>query len=155
MPPDLHDRYHLLTELGRGGSGVVYRAHDSLLKRDVAVKILGGSALTGEARGRLLEEARAAAGINHPGIVGIYDAALAGDTIFVVMELVEGPSLHNLKIEGWAQAARIGGEICAALVHAHRNGIVHRDMKPENILFTPEGRVKLVDFGLARRSPRG
>ncbi len=150
MPTDILGRYRLLTELGRGGSGVVYRAHDSLLKRDVAVKVLGGSSLTGEAQARLLEEARAAAGINHPGIVGIYDAALAGDTAFVVMELVEGPSLHDLTIDGWAQAAHVGGEVCAALEHAHRNGIVHRDLKPENILFTPEGRVKLVDFGLAR-----
>jgi tetratricopeptide (TPR) repeat protein len=146
----LLDRYQLLTELGKGGSGVVYRAHDTLLKRDVAVKVLGGASLSGEAQGRLLAEARAAASVNHPGIVAIYDAALSGETAFVVMELVEGSSLHDRPAEGWLQAARVGAEVCAVLEHAHRNGIVHRDLKPENILFTPEGRVKLVDFGLAR-----
>jgi tetratricopeptide (TPR) repeat protein len=146
----LLDRYQLLSELGRGGTGIVYRAHDSLLKRDVAVKVLGGASLTSEAQSRLLDEARSAASINHPGIVGIYDAALSGQTAFVVMELVEGPSLHDLAFPDWIDAARVGREICAALEHAHRNSIVHRDLKPENILFTPEGRVKLVDFGLAR-----
>jgi tetratricopeptide (TPR) repeat protein len=146
----LLDRYQLLAELGRGGTGIVYRAHDSLLKRDVAVKVLGGASLTSEAQSRLLDEARSAASINHPGIVGIYDAALSGGTAFVVMELVEGPSLHDLSFPDWVDAARVGREICAALDHAHRNSIVHRDLKPENILFTPEGRVKLVDFGLAR-----
>ena len=150
MPVMLLDRYQLLTELGKGGSGVVYRAHDTLLKRDVAVKVLGGASLSGEAQGRLLAEARAAASVNHPGIVAIYDAALSGETAFVVMELVEGSSLHDRPAEGWLQAARVGAEVCAVLEHAHRNGIVHRDLKPENILFTPEGRVKLVDFGLAR-----
>lgn len=146
----LLNRYRLLSELGQGGSGVVYRAHDTLLKRDVAVKVLGGASLSGEAQGRLLAEARAAASVNHPGIVAIYDAALSGETAFVVMELVEGSSLHDRPAEGWLEAAQTGAEICAVLEHAHRNGIVHRDLKPENILFTPEGRVKLVDFGLAR-----
>ncbi|MCK4314791.1 MAG: protein kinase, partial [Anaerolineae bacterium] len=91
----LDERYRLDSELGRGGIGVIYRAHDTLLDRDVAVKVLSDSTLSAESRARLLREAQAAAQLNHPNIVSIYDAGEVGDVPFIVMELVEGESLHE------------------------------------------------------------
>ncbi|MBI3763786.1 MAG: serine/threonine-protein kinase PknK, partial [Chloroflexi bacterium] len=164
----LNDRYRLDAELGRGGMGVVYRAHDTLLDRSVAVKVLSGSRLTAEGRSRLLNEARAAAQLNHPNIVTIYDAGEApldltgltdpsGLIPFIVMELVEGESLFGRRPQTLDEVLAVAREVCAALEHAHTRAIVHRDLKPENVVLSPlpsgEGpgvRVKLMDFGLAR-----
>jgi tetratricopeptide (TPR) repeat protein len=164
----LNNRYRLDSELGRGGMGVVYRAHDTLLDRDVAVKLLSAAVLTAESRARLLREARSAAQLNHPNIVSVYDAGEAdlpdGERAipFVVMELVEGPSLHERRPTGLDEILAIAGQVCAALEHAHTRGIVHRDLKPENVLLAPTtglaplsglapGSIaKLSDFGLAR-----
>jgi tetratricopeptide (TPR) repeat protein len=178
----LNQRYRLEAELGRGGMGVVYRAHDTVLDRDVAVKVLSGLALSGgegtalstQGRARLLREAQAAAQLNHPNIVSVHDAgeaeipSHAGPSPFVVMELVEGQSLHDLVVAGNLRVAgdrrsealeeivAIARQVCAALEHAHTHGIIHRDLKPENVLITPDplgetgGTAKLVDFGLAR-----
>jgi serine/threonine protein kinase len=152
----LAERYLIQTELGRGGMGVVYRAVDERLKREVAVKVVSASALGTEGRGRLLQEAQAAAGLNHPNIVAVYDVDEAptgeGGEIagYIVMELVEGRSLHGFRPASIQQLVDLGLGMCAALEAAHDKGIIHRDLKPENILLTPELKVKLSDFGLAR-----
>ncbi|HJS28873.1 MAG TPA: tetratricopeptide repeat protein, partial [Anaerolineales bacterium] len=146
----LLDRYRLDTELGRGGMGVVYRAHDRLLERAVAVKLLSLSGYDDEARARWIHEAQAAAQLNHPNVVSVYDAGEAQDLPFIVMELVEGESLHERRPTALDEILTLARQVCAALAHSHAHGIVHRDLKPENILLTPEGIAKLMDFGLAR-----
>jgi tetratricopeptide (TPR) repeat protein len=150
----LNERYRLDAELGRGGMGAVYRARDAFLERDVAVKVLADSGLGTEGRARLIHEARAAASLNHPHVVSIYDAGEAEGTPFIVMELVEGPSLHQRRPASLDETLSIAGQMCAALEHAHAHGIIHRDLKPENVLLAPDAPVgvtaKLTDFGLAR-----
>ncbi|MFN2168681.1 MAG: serine/threonine-protein kinase, partial [Anaerolineae bacterium] len=154
----LNERYRLDAELGRGGMGVVYRSHDILLDRPVAVKVLLASGLGTEGRTRLLREAQAAAGLNHPNVVSVYDAGEArlsdsagsvSPTPFVVMELVEGASLHDRRPESLEETVAIARQVCAALEHAHARGIIHRDLKPENVLLAAST-AKLADFGLAR-----
>ena len=162
----LQNRYRLDAELGTGGMGMVYRAHDTLLDRDVAVKILNDSSLGTEGRARLLREAQAVAKLNHPNIVAVYDAGEVDSTPFIVMELVEGFSLRECPPQSLEETLRIAQQLCAALDHAHAHGIVHRDLKPENVMLLPSPsqgeprergaahgpgvRVKLMDFGLAR-----
>jgi class 3 adenylate cyclase/tetratricopeptide (TPR) repeat protein len=146
----LLNRYHLDAELGRGGMGAIYRAHDLLLDRAVAVKVLSAPDLGAEGRARLLREAQAAARLNHPNIVTVYDAGETGATPFLVMELVEGKTLYEQKPTSLEGTFSIVRQICAALEHAHVHGIIHRDLKPENVLLTPDGAAKLTDFGLAR-----
>jgi serine/threonine protein kinase len=149
----LNRRYRLDAEIGRGGMGVVYRAYDTLLERPVGLKILGKAGLGSEGRTRLLREARAVAQLNHRTIVSLYDvggADEAGGASFIVMELVEGQSLFQRRPQSLDETLSIAGQICTALEHAHAHAIVHRDLKPENVLITPEGLVKLMDFGLAR-----
>jgi DNA-binding SARP family transcriptional activator/tRNA A-37 threonylcarbamoyl transferase component Bud32 len=146
----LHERYQLEAEIGRGGTGIVYQARDTLLERDVAVKMLSATALDAEARARLLHEARAAANLNHSNIVSIYDAGETGGTPFVVMELVQGESLDRQRPRDLNEIVLIARQICSALEHAHAHGIVHRDLKPENVLLAPDRTAKLADFGLAR-----
>ncbi|HMK07934.1 MAG TPA: protein kinase, partial [Anaerolineales bacterium] len=146
----LANRYRLDDEIGRGGMGTIFRARDTVLDRPVAVKLLNDSSLGAEARGQLLAEARAAARLNHPNIISLYDAGESNGDAYIVMELAQGRSLHDQappSLDGVLEVAR---QICQALAHAHAAGIVHRDLKPENVIVTPEGRVKLLDFGLAR-----
>jgi hypothetical protein len=151
-------RYVLGGPLGRGGMGTVWRADDLLLGRPVAVKeveLPGGppgpdrDAL----RERALREARAAARLNHPGAVTLHDVVEADGRLFLVMELVEAPTLGELVERSGplppAAAARVGLELLAALEAAHRAGIVHHDVKPANVMVTADGRVKLADFGIA------
>jgi len=143
-------RYQLEEEIGRGGMGVVYRAHDTVLDRQVAVKVLTDSSLGAEGRERLRREAQAAAKLNHPNVVSIYDVGEIDGQPCIVMELVKGETLgagRRREIEAVVAVAR---QVCAALEHAHAHGIIHRDLKPENILVGPDGTVKLMDFGLAR-----
>jgi serine/threonine protein kinase len=151
-------RYVLGGPLGRGGMGTVWRADDVLLGRPVAVKEVelpaGPPGAEREAlRRRALREARAAARLNHPGVVTLHDAVEADDRLFLVMELVEAPTLRDLVDRsgpvGPATAARIGLELLEALDAAHRAGIVHHDVKPANVMVIPGGRVKLADFGIA------
>lgn len=130
--------------------GTVYRAHDTLLERDVALKILSKAGLGTEGRTRLLHEARAAAQLNHPNIVSVYDAGEDQGTSFIVMELVEEETLFDRKPDSLDEILSIARQICAALEHAHAQGVVHRDLKPENIIITHDGTAKLTDFGLAR-----
>src|SRR5262245_45266607 len=140
-------RYKLESELGRGGMGIVFRATDVTLQREVAVKVLPEAA-TGEARERLLREARAAASLNHPGIVAVHDVGEHHGIPFFVMELVEGTDLHAAPPKTLPEIVALAGRICDALEHAHAHGIVHRDLKPENVLISRTG-VKLADLGVA------
>jgi serine/threonine protein kinase len=152
----LNDRYRLDAEIGRGGMGVVYRAHDRLLDRAVAVKLLSETRLGTEGRARLLHEAQATAQLNHPNVVTVYDAGEADGAPFIVMELVDGESLYDRRPETLEEILAIARQVCAALEHAHAHGIIHRDLKPENVLMARDpraetmGTAKLVDFGLAR-----
>jgi tetratricopeptide (TPR) repeat protein len=146
----LNDRYKLGEELGRGGMGTVYRAHDSVLDRDVAVKLLSESGLGTEGRERMLREAQAIAKLNHPNIVQVHDAGQLDGTPFIVMELVEGQNLHDRPPQDFQGIVVVASQICAALEHAHQHGIIHRDLKPENVILEPDGTAKLMDFGLAR-----
>ncbi|HXN98686.1 MAG TPA: protein kinase [Candidatus Acidoferrales bacterium] len=146
--------YRISAELGRGGMGVVYRAHDERLLRSVAIKILSDASCgSAETRSRTLAEARAASSLNHPGITTIYEVGEDGDSIFLVMELVEGRSLRSLLSDGPLDPKRIveiGAQLAEALDAAHSRGVFHGDIKPENIVVQADGRAKLLDFGVAR-----
>lgn len=149
-------RYDLKEELGRGGMGAVYRAHDTKLDRDVALKVLLAETGDAEQTERLLREARAAANLNHPNIIAIYDVGDSGKFKHIAMELAEGGSLRALlKQENGAglpaaQVKRLFTEFAEAMAYAHSKGIVHRDIKPENIMLDGKGHTKVTDFGLAR-----
>lgn len=146
----LNQRYRLETELGQGGMGTVYRAFDTTLERQVAVKLVTGYELETEGRARLLREAKSIAQLNHPNIVTVYDAGEMDQAPYIVMELVEGSSLHDQPPDNHEALVRIAKQICLALQHAHQRGIVHRDLKPENVLIDQAGNAKLMDFGIAR-----
>ncbi|MCE7959985.1 MAG: serine/threonine protein kinase, partial [Acidobacteria bacterium ACB2] len=146
-------KYVVEAELGRGGMGVVYRARHATLERTVALKVLSPKlAPDSSARGRFVREAQAIARLNHPGIVQIFDIEEQGELLYLVMEFVEGDNLDGLLKKtsiSFKRAARIVADLAAALHFAHEKGVVHRDVKPANILLTPHRTVKLADFGLA------
>ena len=148
-------RYRIAERLGTGGMGVVYRARDERLGRDVALKILSGDALdSGSARQRFIREAQLAATLNHPNIVTIYEIEEADGYHFIAMEFVEGETLRARIARGpleLDELVRIGADVAEALDAAHALGLIHRDIKPANILLTRSGRAKVVDFGLAKR----
>jgi non-specific serine/threonine protein kinase len=146
----LNRRYQVTAELGSGGMGTVYQARDTLIERDVAVKVISDSSITREGGTRLLQEAQAAGKLNHPNIVTIYDVVEEDGGAYIVMELVQGETLHALQPDSLDQIIDLILQICSALAHAHENGIIHRDLKPENVIMTRDGTVKLMDFGLAR-----
>jgi eukaryotic-like serine/threonine-protein kinase len=148
--------YLITSELGRGGMGVVYRARDQLLNRDVALKLMLDNVVNQrDRRTRVLAEARAASALNHPGITTIYDVVESGEHLFIVMELVEGQTLRaRLSSAGPMEArelARLGAQIAEALDAAHSHGVVHGDIKPENIVLQAAAVPKLFDFGIARQ----
>jgi len=149
------DRYQIIERIAAGGMGEVFRARDSVLGREVAIKILHRSlADDAEFIDRFRREAQAAASLNHPNIVAVYDWGASGDTYFMVMELIEGHTIREVLTSRGAlapaQATDALRQTPAALDHAHEEGVVHRDIKPENLLITSEGVVKVADFGLAR-----
>ncbi|MFE1463728.1 protein kinase [Streptomyces nigra] len=160
----LAGRYRVVEQLGRGGMGVVRRAVDEVLGREVAVKELrtfsdaGGPELA-DLRLRMRREARAAARIRHPGVVAVHDIAEVDGRPLIVMELVDGPSLEAVLRERGTldpyEAARIGAKVMDALAAAHRAGVLHRDVKPGNILLETSGRVVLTDFGIATMDDPG
>ncbi len=154
-PTVFNGRYELHRRLGRGGMAEVYLARDQLLDRPVAVKVLFPEFATDPAFvERFRREATAAANLNHPNIVGVYDWGEADGTYFIVMEYVDGRTLSEiLRDEGPLhpdRVADVGSDVAAALGFAHRNGVVHRDVKPGNVLVTQAGQVKVADFGIAR-----
>ena len=146
--------YEITALLGKGGMGEVYRARDTKLKRDVAIKILPEEFSRDPGRvDRFQREAEVLASLNHANIAGIYDLAEANGTRFLVLELVEGETLAERIQRGAVpldEALKIAHSICEALEAAHERGIIHRDLKPPNIKLTPDGKVKLLDFGLAK-----
>jgi serine/threonine protein kinase len=144
------NRFRLAEPLGQGGMGVVYRAHDTLLQRDVAIKVFSGGWTDADDRLRLLHEAQVAAGLSHPNIVTIFDVGETEGTPFIVMELIEGESLRDYRLTDLGEITVIAKDLCAALHHAHIKGVIHRDLKPENVMITGGGTIKLMDFGLAR-----
>ncbi len=148
------NRFLIERRIGSGGFGTVYEAWDGRLERPVAVKAID-SAGTGRGSGRVLREAQAAARLNHPGIVTLYEMGEEDGSALLVTELVEGDTLDTLSRDGVLsdrEIGEIGADLCEALDHAHSRSVVHRDIKPQNVLVTEEGEphAKLMDFGVAR-----
>lgn len=151
----LSGRYELLGHLGKGGMAYVHHAHDKNLQRDVAIKILRDSLIEDTAfQARFLYEARAAANLAHPNIVTIYDFGYDDGRYFIVMEYVEGTDLKSFILRNnrlpTEEAVDLMIQICAGVGYAHRAGLVHCDLKPQNILVGRDNRVKITDFGIAR-----
>lgn len=149
----LGDRYALEEVIGRGGMADVYRATDLVLSRPVAVKLLRDVTASESERARFTAEARTLARLSHTGLVTVLDAGTASEQPFLVMELIDGPSLATYCADtalDISRVARIGIQVSEALAYAHAAGIVHRDVKPGNVLLGPDGRVRLADFGIAR-----
>jgi len=158
-PGDSFERYTIEAPLGQGGMGAVYRAHDPRLGRRVALKVLADSTESADANARLLREARAAAALDHPNAVSIFDVGELDGAPYIVMELVLGQTLRSVIADGGgSMATRLGelADVARALAGAHRRGLIHRDIKPENVMVrSDDGRVKVLDFGIARRTSGG
>ncbi len=157
MIGQLLGHYRVVSKVGEGGMGVVYRAHDEILHRDVALKVVADSRVLEKAgKDHLLHEARAGSALNHPNICTIFEVIEIEGRLYIAMELVEGRSLTDVIGESGVpvdMVLRYGVQLAAALSHAHGRGIVHHDLKTSNVVVTPEGLIKVLDFGLARRSP--
>jgi hypothetical protein len=156
MHPETIGRYRIIGELGRGATGTVYRAVDPLIERTVAIKTLNPSLpedVLNSVRERFLREAKSAGRLSHPNLVTIYDVGVDGEVAFIAMELLEGQSLQRmLRRQGrldYPTAADLAAQIAEGLEHAHRHAIVHRDVKPGNVMVSPAGQAKLTDFGVA------
>ena len=150
----ISNRYRVDSQIGIGGMGIVYRAQDTRLGRDVALKVIAPHLVQDQdARNRFLREAQALAGLSHPNIVTVYDLLEDQDTndVFIVMELLNGTSLRKRITDPTRPAfPDMSIQLCRALECAHASGILHRDIKPENVFVTSDGTIKLMDFGLAR-----
>jgi serine/threonine protein kinase len=142
--------YEIVAPLGAGGMGEVYRARDTRLRREVALKVLPAAVADDPSRRQRFElEARAVAALNHPNIVAIHDVGAENGVFYIVSELVDGESLRGAKL-GLRKVLDVAAQIASGLAAAHAAGITHRDLKPDNILLNRAGRVKILDFGLAK-----
>lgn len=155
MSEILNKRYRLDKQLGEGGMAIVYQGTDLMLERTIAVKILRKDFSRSDAfQERFKEEARAAANLTHPNIVTVHDFGFDQDQLFIIMEYVPGTDLKQIIIQSGAltiaQASRLFVQACAGIGYAHRAGLVHCDIKPHNMLITPDNRLKVTDFGIAR-----
>ena len=157
MEPRTLGRYELLAELGKGAMGVVYRANDPLLDRQVAIKTVSMSLdpqEMAEYEGRFYQEAKAVGSLNHPNIVTVYDVGKSGNLAYMAMEFLQGEELRSLMATGQplpiARAVDIAAQVAEGLAYAHQNGVVHRDVKPANIMLSVTGHCKITDFGIAR-----
>jgi serine/threonine-protein kinase len=152
--PDLSGtRYVLVDKLGQGGMGAVYRVEDTVLRRQVALKVIGFADASGELAARLLHEAKVIAQLEHPGIVPVHDVETLPDgRIFYTMKLVQGQRLDQRAAElgGVLERLRIFQKICEAVAFAHANGVLHRDLKPQNVMVGPFGEVLVMDWGLSK-----
>src|SRR5688572_7558201 len=150
--------HYLVTEkIGRGGMGIVYKAWDTRLRRDVAIKMLIDPTGNADAEGDILNEARLASSLTHPNIVTVYEVGKDDERDFIVMEYVPGQTLDKLIPAGGMPIHRvvsIGLQICDGLARAHSRGIIHRDLKPSNIILSEDGVAKILDFGLASAKRR-
>src|ERR671912_2974147 len=151
----LAGRYQLCRQIGAGGVGQVWTAHDAVLGREVAVKVQQVDPDEDyDAFERFVREARSTAALQHPNVVTIFDSGTDGDTAFLVMELLPGPTLTGyLALHGplaEQEAIALAGQVAAGLAAAHCAGVVHRDIKPANLMFDARGTLKIVDFGIAR-----
>jgi len=148
--------YQVLSPLGAGSMGEIYRARDTRLGREAAIKVLPPAYSSDpESLKRFEKEARAASALNHPNIVTVYDVGRQDSLSFIAMELVEGRNLREVLARGplpLRKTLEIGEQIAEGLAAAHERGLVHRDLKPQNVMVTREGRVKILDFGLAKQS---
>ena len=149
--------YEVITLLGEGGMGQVYRGRDPRLGRDIAIKVLPKESWhDAEAKARFEREARAVASLSHPNVIAVFDFGEEDGTFYVITELLEGNTLRERILESnvpWRKAVEVGAEIAEGLAAAHARSIVHRDLKPENVFLTSDGRVKILDFGLAQTDP--
>jgi eukaryotic-like serine/threonine-protein kinase len=154
-PGDAFERYTIEALIGQGGMGCVYRAHDPRLGRRVALKVISEGSAPAAANARLVREARAAAAFDHPNAVAIFDVGELDGAPYIVMELVEGRTLRRADddpaVPVSARVAQLAG-VARALAAAHKRGLVHRDIKPENVMVRDDGMVKVLDFGIARRT---
>lgn len=157
VPPQLSDRYSVLSRLGEGGTAVVVLAHDRLLRRNVVLKVLSNPSLPGElAEEYFMREAQIVAGMSHPNIVTIFDVGNAAGRMYIVMEYIEGKSLDLVMGERSGQGLplpqviAIASQLAEALAYAHARHVIHRDLKPGNVMVLPDGHVKLMDFGMAK-----
>ncbi|XZG68734.1 serine/threonine-protein kinase [Chitinibacteraceae bacterium HSL-7] len=155
-PPKIA-HYQLVSRLGKGAMGSVYRARDTRLERDVAIKLVDVSLEDADKHdyaARLMQEARSAAKLNHPGIITVFDAGRWHGKPYLVMELVRGETLKSVLDKAGSlpipKVIQLAEQIFDALAHAHTHGVVHRDIKPANLMLTPEGRLKIMDFGIAQ-----
>jgi serine/threonine protein kinase len=152
---EMLSQYHVEAKLGQGGMGAVYRAYDTRLRRPVALKVLSPEHLADpDSKQRLMREARAASALNHPNIVGIYEVGSDNGVDYIAMEFVEGKTLQELIPDKGLPIPKVldcAAQIAAGLAKAHSSGVIHRDLKPGNVMVTSDGLVKLLDFGLARR----
>ena len=151
----LANRYEILEIIGKGGMATVYRANDHVLNRFVAVKVLNEEFITDiEFIRRFKSEAQTAAGLTHPNIVSIFDVGNEGDVYYIVMELIQGKTLKEIIVEdgklSWKWSLNIAIQIAAALETAHKHNLIHRDIKPHNIIITEDGMAKVTDFGIAK-----
>jgi serine/threonine-protein kinase len=150
--PDLTGtKYEIVARIGQGGMGTVYRVHDRELGREVALKVVRLPEGAPDIAARMMREARTLARLEHPGIVPIHDVGtLVDGRVFYAMKLVRGSPLHELAVTGLAERLRIVERICEAVAFAHAHGVIHRDLKPQNVMVGPFGEVLVMDWGVAK-----